>query len=188
MELDDISDEIDSIILTLAAPQRIVRFRERIAEMAPGDEGRAEFLDSLAGELNLVGDFDAAREASLAAIEDGGPTVFDPRCGMLMNELQVGDQARADEILTELLARVRAGELNVSECEFIAESLEEADRLKDAHRWFTIPLRDINPEDIDELPSMSLVGRHRVRRQLGLPIDAYDEARDLLSRPDSMES
>lgn len=184
----DISDEIDDIIFRMAPPQRIVRLRERIAELAPGDEGRAAFLVTLAGELNLVGDLDGARDASLAAIDDGGPTTLDPRCGLLMNELHAGDQGRADEILAEMLARVRAGQLGVTECEWVAGSLEEAERLKDAHRWYTIPLRDIDPDDIDELPSHSLHGRYRVRRKLGLPLDAYDEARDLLKRLDGEEA
>lgn len=188
MESQDISDEIDDIVFDMAPAQRIARLRERIAEFAPGEDGRAAFLCALAGELNMAGDLDGARTASLAAIDDGGPTTLDPRCGLLMNELHAGDQVRADEILGELLARVRAGLLGETECEWIAGSLEEADRLKDAHRWYTIPVRDIDPEDIDELPIHLLDGRYRVRRELGLPLDAYDEARDLLDRLDSIGS
>ena len=188
MESDEISDEIDDIVLAGTPEQRIVRLRERIVDFEHGDDGRAAFLCALAGELNLVGDFDGARAASLAAIDDGGPTTIDPRCGLLMNELHAGEQARADEILSELLARVRSGHLGEVECEWIASSLEEADRLKDALRWYTIPLHDIDPDDIDELPTHLLYGRYRVRRELGLPLDAYDLARELLVRLDDAES
>lgn len=176
MDLEDFDDELDSILLSGTPSERIDILRRRLEDFQPGEIGRATFLTSLAGELNLTGDYAGARETGLAAIEDGGPTDLDPRCGMLMNELQAGDDARADELLAELLLRVRAGVIGPIECEWIAGSLEEAGRLRQAMRWYTIPLLDIHPDDVEDFDVAALNGRYRVRRELGLPLDTYDNA------------
>jgi hypothetical protein len=58
----------------------------------------------------------------------------------------------------------------------VAESLEEAGLLQQAQRWFTMELRDLDPEldepDVDE--RVALFGRARTRRALGQPMDAFD--------------
>lgn len=178
MELEDFDDELESIELSGTPRERIDILRARIEDFQPGEIGRATFLTSLAGQLNLIEDYVGARETGLAAIEDGGPTDLDPRCGLLMNELHAGEDARADEFLAELLDRFRAGLVGDVECEWIAGSLEEADRPRQALRWFTISLAEIHPDDIEDIHLRALNGRYRVRRQLGLPLDAYDIARD----------
>lgn len=178
MELEDFDDELESICTTGTPAERIVVLRRRLEDFEPGETGRAEFLASLAGELNLVEDYEGAREASLAAIDDGGPTELDPRCGLLANELDAGEDDRADLLLAELLVRVRAGSLGSVECEWIAGSLEQAGRLRQALRWFTIPLLDVHPDDIEDVDMPTLHGRYRVRRELNLPLDNYDLGRD----------
>lgn len=176
MKLEDFDDELESIELSWTPFERIDILRARVQDFQPGEIGRATFLTSLAGQLNVIEDFAGAREAGLAAIEDGGPTDLDPRCGLLMNELHAGEDARADELLAELLTRFRAGLLGDVECEWIAGSLEEAGRLRPALRWFTMPMADIHPDDTEDIHVRALNGRYRVRRQLGLPVDAYDLA------------
>lgn len=178
MDLEDFDDELDSIELSGTPFERIDILRARAQDFQPGQIGRATFLTSLAGQLNLIKDYAGAREAGLAAIEDGGPTDLDPRCGLLMNELHAGEEVRADELLAELLTRFRAGMVGDVECEWIAGSLEEAGRLRPALRWFTLPLADIHPDDTEDIHLRALNGRYRVRRQLGLPLDAYDIACD----------
>ena len=178
MELKDFADEIETICMSGTPSERVVVLRRRVDDFAPGEIGRAEFLTALAGELNLVEDHEGAREASIAAIEDGGPTELDPRCGLLMNELDAGEDKRADEVLTELLGRARTGALGSVECEWVAGSLEQAGRLRQALRWFTLPLLDVHPEDVEDVHMPAVHGRYRVRRALGLPLDMYDFARD----------
>lgn len=182
MDYDEACEEIDEIELSLGPKERVVAFRKRLDELEPGEDGRAEFLTSLASELELMGDLDGARATYLAAIGDGGPTELEPRCGLLSVELTAGDDDRVEELLGELLAMSRAGALFSTEYEWIGDSLEEAGRFRDALRWFTIPIRDIDPEDIESLPITLLHGRWRVRRALELPHDAYDEARNLWMR------
>jgi tetratricopeptide (TPR) repeat protein len=182
MDFDEASDEIDEIQQTLGLAARIDAFRRRSDELEVGEDGRAEFLACLAGELELNGDVDDARAAYLEAINDGGPTELEPRCGLLSIELTAGHDDRVTELLRELLAMARAQGLSDTEHHWVGESLEAAGRFREAMRWFTIPLRDIDPDDIEALPIALVHGRWRVRRELGLPQDAYDEARDLWMR------
>ena len=105
--------------------------------------------------------------------------MLQPRAGLLAVALARGDDARVDELLAELIALSRAERLVIGDYEWIAESLEDAGRLRAALRWFTIPLRDIQPGDLDLMPPLCLDGRWRVRRALDLPVDAYDEAHDV---------
>jgi hypothetical protein len=182
MDIEAARDEVDAVIESYGAERRIEIFRRRASELAPGEDGRAEFLTSLGGELELVGDYAGAREAILAAIEDGGPTVLEPRCSLLSIELTAGNEPAVRDLLAAFLELARAGSLSVTECQWIADDLEFAERLREAHRWYTIPLRDIDPDDVNALPLGALHGRWRVRRELELPHDAYDEASELLSR------
>ncbi|VXB35570.1 hypothetical protein [Aeromicrobium sp. 9AM] len=183
MDFSDAINEIDEIHESMGLVGRIAAFRARASELEIGEHGRAEFLTSLAAELEMNGELDAARIAYLDAIADGGPTELEPRCGLLMVELAAGDDDRVQNLLAELLSITRLQGLRNTEHQWVGESLEEAGRFREAMRWFTIPLRDLDPEDdLEALPMSLLDGRWRARRELGLPRDAYDEARDLLVR------
>ncbi|MGJ9422659.1 hypothetical protein [Aeromicrobium sp. CF3.5] len=182
MDFDEACDDIDRIIETDEVNERIEQFRRRSEALRVGEDGRAEYLTSLASELQLIGDLDGARTTYEWAIADGGRTVLEPRCGLLGVEIEAGQEDRVTEMLKDFLLRARAGDLTITECEWIGDTLEDAKRYREAHRWFTIPLRDIDPLDIDDLPRGALHGRWRVRRELELPNDAYDDAAQLLQR------
>ena len=179
MDWEDLADELEGIGLEPNRPNRLREYRSLLAGLAPGEEGYAEVLASLADDLEGEGQLDEARDAYLAAIDDGGRTIMDPHVGLLTVELSAGDDTRVDELLTQLMGKSRTDELDIMDYEWIAESLEEAGRLKQALRWFTIPLRDIQPGAVDLLPIGCLNGRFRVRRALDLPVDAYDDAHDV---------
>lgn len=184
MDFDEACDDIDRIIETPGVNDRIEQFRSRSEALAVGEDGRAEYLTSLAGELQLIGDLDGARVTYESAIADGGRTVLEPRCGLLAVEIEAGHEDRVAEMLKAFLVQARTGTLTVTECEWIADTLEDAERHREAHRWFTIPLRDIDPLNVDALPRGPLQGRWRVRRELDLPLDAYDESAQLLENLD----
>lgn len=124
----------------------------------------------------LDGDLETARRVYEEAITDGGPAVLDPRAGLLDVELNSGHTDKAGSLLAELTTKARADQLDITNYEFIGETLEHHERYREAMRWFTMPLRDIDPDDIDELPIMLMNGRFRVRRILELPMDRYDVA------------
>jgi hypothetical protein len=136
----------------------------------------AAFLSTLGEFLEMDGEYDRARATFQAARADGGPTMLHPLGGVLWVELRTGNTASAENALAELTNMVKAGALSEHDCEYVGEALEDHDRHKEAMRWFTIPLRDIDPNDIDLLPIGCLNGRSRVRRILELPMDRYDDA------------
>ncbi|WP_456697422.1 hypothetical protein [Aeromicrobium sp. P5_D10] len=185
MHLDGISDELDEISGVPDREYRIREYRRKIAEFGTGHPERAEYLTYLADDLTARGDLKEARQAYEDAIADGGKTILNPRSGLLTVALASGDEGRINEMLELLMHMSRADVLVVGDYAWIAESLEEAGRLREALRWFTIPLRDMQPGDVDKLPVVCLNGRYRVRRELGMPVDAYDDAHNMWVRLDS---
>ncbi|AWB92671.1 hypothetical protein [Aeromicrobium chenweiae] len=179
MNWDELCDALDDIDDEPQREQRLSEYRRMLATFSPGQEGRAETLSRIADELAADDRLDEARSTYEEVADDGGRTILSPLAGLLDIALRQEDEARVDELLALLLARSRADQLVVGDYEWIAEALEESGRLRQALRWFTIPLRDIQPGDIDLMPEVVLEGRWRVRRALGLPIDAYDDARDV---------
>ena len=87
--------------------------------------------------------------------------------------LDAGREAEAE--LTFL--RRRGSRLPSEAIERVAECLEDKGRLKEAMRWFTLGLRDLDPQDDlpDHEEESALIGRWRVRQALELPPDHYDE-------------
>jgi hypothetical protein len=147
---------------------------------APDDQaGRAEALMLRGDQLLEAGDLDGAHRAYSDALDDGGKTVLNPRTGLLAVALERGEDPAG--LLADLMALSRCDDLVIGDYVWIAESLEAAGHLKQAMRWFTIPLRDIQPGDVDIMPPACVEGRFRVRRALELPIDAYDESHELLT-------
>ena len=186
MDWEALGDELEEIALTPDRAYRLGEYRRLLTVVGPGEEGHAEVLTCLADDLVGEGLLDEARAAYEAAVADGGRTVLDPHGGLLNVALHAGDDALVDELLAVLIAKSRADELVVSDYEWVAGSLEESGRLRTALRWYTIPLRDIQPGAVDLMPVACLEGRWRVRRELDLPVDAYDEAHELLHTvPDS---
>lgn len=179
MDWQALGDELEEIGRTPDLSYRMGEYRRLLGDLSPGQEGWSEVSMCLAEDLRADGQIDQARATYQQAIDDGGRTVLDPRVGLLDVELDAGDDARVDELLAELLASSRADELVVGDYEWIAESLEEAGRLRQALRWFTIPLRDFQPADMELMPIVALNGRWRVRRALELPVDAFDDAHDV---------
>lgn len=176
MDLAAQLDEINEINDLPDRDQRIAAYRAKIDSFGLGHPDRAEYLMCLAGDLVVRGDHDDARRVYRDAIADGGHTVLSPLCGLLTVEIETSDEAATSELLGQLMQASRADALVVGDYTWIGDTLEDAGRLREALRWFTIPLRDIQPGDLDMLPEDCLAGRFRVRRKLDLPLDAYDDA------------
>lgn len=179
-ELPDGEQPLDMLELRLHGQEQIDALGARIADMAPGTPRRADLLTFQARLLLYSGQLDDARTAFMAALEEGGRTVGDAMLGLLEVALRRGDDAEADRLTAELLALYRDGKLTRDDCVDVGETLENADRLKQAHRWFTMPLREANPDRLTAAALPLLQGRYSVRRALKLPIDAFDEATEVL--------
>ena len=156
MTWDELNDELEEIGLVQNRAHRVREYRRLLDDLAAGDEGYAEVLTVLAEDLLTDGRPGEAREAYQAAIDDGGRTVLNPRTGLLDVALHEGDDEQVETLLRTLMEQSRADRLGLGDYEWIGESLEEAGRLKQALRWFTIPVRDIQPGDLELLPIVCL--------------------------------
>lgn len=180
MHLDDAYDRVEELQFNLKGEDLHEALAQEAAALQPGEEGRAAFLSVLGEFLLMHDEVDRARTAYEQARQDGGPTVIHPLAGLLEVAYRSGDSDAATSVLAELLSLVRADRLNWATGENVGEILEEADELRQALRWFNIPLRDVDPDDVsDELIGL-VHGHYRVRRLLDLPMDRYDETSELL--------
>jgi tetratricopeptide (TPR) repeat protein len=174
-DLDDIFDDIDDIELS----DRVDRgdmLRAGADRHPVGSEARSAYLTILGEHLQMERRYAEAR-AALEEVLDSGHRPFNhPLVPLLDLDLETGRTDEADELLARLLELSRRGNLEANDHEMIGESLEMCGRARDAHRWFTIPLRDVDPDDLDDLDIGCLHGRFRVRRALGMPLDPYDRA------------
>jgi hypothetical protein len=147
---------------------------ERLAGLIP--EERAQYLVEAAEGWAAAGCPDRAGVLFQRALEDGGPVVGDARTYYAGFLFDTGCPERALRTLAELrgsddpFAFVSAGEV-----------MEEAADLDGALGWFTDGLRrfyrDFGARDAVHDPTLMqlLTNRQRVRRQLELPPDSWDD-------------
>ena len=144
-----------------------------------------------AGEQWLLADEPAqAVNGFRRAMADGGPVFVDPRVPLARALFQLGSQAEAQAIINTLKAE---GPVNPRMCDMIAELLVEREDLQAALDWATAgvelclsqtgeqslqaPARQWQAGDESEL-RLLLSLRYRIRNDLGLGEDAYDQLLD----------
>ncbi|MDN5894012.1 MAG: SEC-C domain-containing protein [Nocardioides sp.] len=179
MDLGDVLDEIEHIDMTVPAEDRPAEVVRRADALEPGTVGRAEFLTCAADAYARIGAHERAEECARAAVTDGGPTTIDVRAWLVSILLLVGKHEEAIELADPLFRRLTEGNLPLDDADFVGEALEEAGHLDLAHRWFTVALRDVDPDAERTWGSSEIMlihGRARVRRALNLPSDRFDAA------------
>lgn len=179
-ELEDLRDRLD----LSTSPTKAEDFEAAAGMLTEGEYGRAALLAMAADHWQMRGDLDRARRAVDAAGEGHpGEMWIHPLAVRLSIEIAAGDVAAQEAALAGLLERWRAAELTITTCSFIGGTLEIDGQLKRAHRWFTLPLTNVDPDDELEFDEEFCVfGRARVRSALGLPVDRFDRvAAELLA-------
>ncbi|MGH3276718.1 MAG: tetratricopeptide repeat protein [Streptosporangiaceae bacterium] len=136
-----------------------------------------------AGEQYLMADDPAAAEGGFRrAMADGGPVFVDPRVPLARALFQLGRDTEAQALIGRLKAE---GPTEPRVCDLVAELLVDRCDLWGALSWATtgveLCLRDRDRadggDDQSELrPLLSL--RYRIRNDLSLPEDDYDEMLD----------
>ena len=171
-------DEVEEITYSQPRGKEAEALEEHARSLEPGARLRAELLRAASESWFMRGHLDDALRCAEDAVSDGGPAWIDPR-GQLLGVLLAREDPRAEEVIREL----RGGLRNLADpdllIEVVAEDLTEAGREREALRWFSIGLADIDPDDIaDEDTHLHglLGGRSRIRRSLGLGIDRFDAA------------
>ncbi|MHA7986197.1 tetratricopeptide repeat protein [Rathayibacter sp. CAU 1779] len=111
-----------------------------------------------------------------AAREDGGPTYVDPRALMVQALYQGGQTDAALELATSLR---KDAPTHVNTYLVLAGFLELVDELQAAQRWYSMGIRAMDSGNVagseSQYESM-LIGRARVRSELGLAKDTLDDA------------
>lgn len=132
-------------------------------EVWPGD-----LLVAAGSQWEQAGDHARALECYRRAVALGETNHYqDPRVHLHAGLLEAGQLEEAAELERALRREPPAEAADFS---FVAESYEEHGDLRTAARWYTIGL-DRVPDDDGQLA----IGRFRVRRKAGLPLDGIDE-------------
>ncbi len=139
-----------------------------------------------AGEQWLLADEPAKAAADLRlAMADGGPVFADPRVPLARALFQLGREAEAQALIGRLKAE---GPRDPRDCDLVAELLLERADLAGALDWATAgvelclgrsPAGPPQPSHGDDEELRLLLSlRYRIRNDLGLPEDHYDELLD----------
>lgn len=172
-------DEIEELEARLPAAELGPLLEQRGSSMHTGAPGRAEYLSSAAEWFSITDNLESAVRCARAAVDDGGAAVIDPRATLLGLLLRQGHRDEAASLSTVLMHDYAAGSLESYTAEIVGEAFEQDEQWAVALRWFNLGLRDVDPRAIDgeDLDVVGCVhGHHRVRRQLGLAEDQYDQA------------
>ena len=173
MDDDEVFDRLTEI--DMSGSTRKAEEFEALAQSLPvGEYGRASFLIAAGPHRQMRKEYDEARRCFELALEDGGESSTDPLTNLLSLALDTGDEATVLSLSAELRRMVRDDRMGADGCLFVGDSFQDHGRLREALRWFTIPLTYADLED-DDLDYFCLAGRYRVRRELGMPEDRIDQ-------------
>lgn len=120
-----------------------------------------------------AGEHDRAIDAAHRAADTGDDVPPDARCYLADALLAAGRLDEADAVAGELR---RAHGDDTFVLLFLGESYELTGHLPQAHRWYTMGLTaaERHGDPVDAVPAL-LASRFRVRQELGLPEDEWDE-------------
>ncbi len=137
---------------------------------------RAAVLVEAGENFGYAGDHAEALRMFEAAREDGGPTYVDPRA-LIVQALYQGGRKDAALELAEVLRRERPSDVNVFLV--LGGFFELVDEHRAAQRWYSMGIRAMDSGNVAGSESQyetMLIGRARVRDELGLRPDTLDDA------------
>ena len=173
MDDDEVFDRLTEIDMS-GSTRKAEEFEALARSLPVGEYGRASFLIAAGEHRQMRKEYDDARRCFDLAREDGGETSTDPLASLLGLALETGDEATVQSLSAELRRLVRDDRMSAGGCHFVGDTFRDHGRLREALRWFTIPLTYADLED-DDLDYFCLAGRYHVRRDLGLPEDRLDQ-------------
>ncbi|GAA1478216.1 hypothetical protein GCM10009623_26620 [Nocardioides aestuarii] len=171
MTEDELVDLMTSLEEGVPVPGKAAAFEDEARRLAVGEHGRAQLLAAAGEHWQMRGEYDEARRCYREARVDGGDALVDIWAHFLSLALAEGDEEQVTVVDKSLRVAVSVDALEPATCHFVGESYELHGRLRDALRWFTLPLTWGEEDDLDD---ECLRARWRVRRDLGLPIDRLD--------------
>ena len=140
------------------------------------DVSRAAVLVEAGENFGYAGDHAEAFRLYELAREDGGPSYVDPRA-LMVQALYQGGRTDASLELADALRKDSPQLVNTFLV--LGGFFELVDELKQAQRWYSMGIRAMDsgnvPGSESQYESM-LLGRARVRSELGMPRDTLDVA------------
>jgi len=195
-EFDEIEFDAAATGDHAAAAQRMTRLAATAAQSELMT--RAEAFLRAGEQWLLANDPSAAAREFEMALADGGPAFVDPRVPLARALFLLGREPEARRLLGEL---AEAGRRDPRACDLVAELLAEQGDLAGALDWVTAGVEAClaragsarhqpggnggaagrlgEPGDDQAELELLLRLRYRIRNDLGLPPDAYDELLDL---------
>ena len=174
MDQDEVTRRLEEIDFS-RSPRKAEELEAQAQSMPVGEPGRVTFLVAAGGHRQMDKQYDEARRLFELAVEDGGGgSMTHPKSHLLSLALELGDEDAVAPLLVELRGLVRDDRLGTPGCHFVGDTLRRHGRLREAMRWFTIPLTYTDLEDGD-LDYLCLIGRYQVRRELEMPQDRFDQ-------------
>ena len=179
---DDLFDEIEFDAARTGDHRRAALRMNHLAATAEqdGNMSRAEAY-LRAGEQWLLADEPAvAAERFEQAMADGGETFADPRAPLARALFALGRPDEAQALITQL-DREGEGTRDPRTCDLVAELLAEQGDMDGALHWATAGADECRRRgDTAEL-RLLLSLRYRIRHDLGMPEDEYDQLLDELT-------
>lgn len=140
------------------------------------DVSRAELLVQAGESFGYARDHAEALRMFEAARDDGGPTYVDPRALMVQALYEGGRKDAAIELADALR---KDAPRTVSTYLVLGGFFELVDELRASQRWYSMGIRAMDSGNVPgteaQYESM-LIGRARIRSELGMPSDTLDDA------------
>jgi hypothetical protein len=182
-------DEFDSIEFDAAASGDHASAARQMSMLAAtgtdtGAMPRAEAFLRAAEQWMLADDPAEAVAGFRRAMAEGGPVFVEPRVPLARALFQLGKDTEAQAIISSLRAE---GPTDPRICDMVAELLVERSDLASALEWATAGVRLCLTQGAEAQPAAAgdkselrllLSLRYRIRNDLGLPEDDYDQLLD----------
>ncbi|GAB3802692.1 hypothetical protein GCM10028798_20430 [Humibacter antri] len=174
-DFDDVRLRTDRVDGSIAETLRAWAMEPERFSLAD-DVSRAAVLVEAGDDFGYGGDHAEALRMYEAARDDGGATYVDPRALIVQGLYQIGQTASALE-LADALRKESPRQLNTFLV--LGGFFELVDEFKQAQRWYSMGIRAMDsgnvPGSESQYESM-LIGRARVRSELGVRQDTLDGA------------
>lgn len=178
-DFDDVRQRIGRVDGSIAETLRAWAMEPERFRLAD-DLSRAAVLIEAGEDFGYAGNHVEALRMYEAARDDGGPAYVDPRA-LIVQALYQGGQTDAALELADVL-RKEAPRL-VNTFLVLGGLFELVDEFKQAQRWYSMGIRAMDSGNVPGTESQyesMLIGRARVRSELGLPQDTLDDAAEII--------
>jgi hypothetical protein len=180
---DDLFDEIEFDAARTGDHRRAALRMNHLAATAEqaGNMSRAEAYLRAGEQWLLADEPEVAADRFQQAMADGGDTFADPRAPLARALFALGRRDEGQALISQLDREGDEGARDPRTCDLVAELLAEQGDMDGALHWATAGADECRRRgDTAEL-RLLLSLRYRIRHDLGMPEDEYDQLLDELT-------